>query len=305
LRAPIADLQYFATCVAIWSTTWLAITFQLGTVAPELSVAYRFLLASLLLFAWCLARRLPLRYSAREHAWLALFGITAFGISYVLVYYAEQYVVSGLVAVGYSASPLLGMLGMRLFFGTPMTRRVALASMLGIAGIVVVFYPELVQLRAGTDTAKGALFTMLSVLIAALGSIVAYRNQRAGVPLWQGMAWGMLYGGLSALGIGLASGQPFAFEATARYTLSLAYLAILGSIIAFASYLTLLKHIGAARAGYIGVMVPVAALVISAAFEDFRFHALTWVGIAISVAGNVLILSSAAAPAPRDTPRSS
>src|SRR5436190_1375828 len=211
--AGVADFQYFATCVAIWSTTWIAITFQLGTVAPELSVAYRFLLASLLLFAWCCARRLPLRYSAREHAWLALFGITAFGISYVLVYYAEQYVVSGLVAVGYSASPLLGMLGMRLFFGTPMTRRVALASIFGLAGIVVVFYPELVQLQAGTDTAKGALFTMLSVLIAAF--------------------------------------------------------------------------------------------VISAAFEGFRFHALTWVGIAISVAGNVLILSSAETAAPRDTPRSS
>src|SRR5258706_9487731 len=218
VRAPIADLQYFATCVAIWSTTWIAITFQLGTVAPELSVAYRFLLASLLLFAWCLARRLPLRYSAREHAWLALFGITAFGISYVLVYYAEQYVVSGLVAVGYSASPLLGMLGMRLFFGTPMTRRVALASILGIAGIVVVFYPEIVQLRAGTATAKGALFTMLSVLIAALGSIVAYRNQHAGVPLWQGMAWGMLYGGLSALAIALAGGKPVALLGTAQDT---------------------------------------------------------------------------------------
>ena len=130
-------------------------------------------------------------------------------------------------------------------------------------------------------------------------------QQHAGLPLWQGMAWGMLYGGLSALAIGLAGGQLLAFEATAKYTLSLAYLAILGSIIAFASYLTLLKHIGAARAGYIGVMVPVAALVISAAFEGFRFHSLTWAGIAISIAGNVLILSSAAAPAPRDTRRSS
>jgi drug/metabolite transporter (DMT)-like permease len=119
------------------------------------------------------------------------------------------------------------------------------------------------------------------------------------------MAWGMLYGGLSALAIGLALGRPFTFPATAAYVGSLLYLAILGSIVAFASYLTLLKHIGAARAGYIGVMVPVAALVISAVFEGFRFHALTWAGIAISVAGNVLILSSARAPAPRGTPRSS
>jgi drug/metabolite transporter (DMT)-like permease len=186
-----------------------------------------------------------------------------------------------------------------------MTRRVALASMLGIAGVVVVFYPELARLQGGTETAKGALFTMVSVLIAAFGSIVAYRNQHAGISLWQGMAWGMLYGGLSALAFGIATGKPLAFEATPGYVGSLLYLALLGSIAAFASYLTLLKRIGAARAGYIGVMVPVAALFISAVYEGFRFHLLTLVGIAISIAGNVLILSSAASPAPRGTPRSS
>jgi drug/metabolite transporter (DMT)-like permease len=268
----------------------MAITYQLGTVAPEMSVAYRFLLASLLLFAWCLIRGLPLRFSAQQHVWLALFGLGSFGVGYVFVYYAEQHVVSGLVAVGYSASPLLGMLGMRFFFGTPMTRRVALASLLGIGGIAVVFYPELARLQGGTETAKGVLFTVLSVLVASFGSIAAYRNQRAGVPLWQGMAWGMLYGALSALALGLATGKTLSFETTAPYVLSLAYLALLGSIAAFASYLTLLKRVGAARAGYIGVMVPVVALFLSAAFEGFRFHPLTWVGIAVSVAGNVLIL---------------
>ena len=259
-----------------------------------MSVAYRFLLASALLFAWCLVRRLPLRFSAKEHGWLALFGLTTFGVGYVLVYYAEQHVVSGLVAVGYSASPLLGMLGMRLFFGTPMTPRVALASFLGIAGIVVVFYPELARLQGSTDTVTGALFTAISVLVASLGSMIAYRNQRTGVPLWQGMAWGMLYGALSALAVGVASGSALAFDTTPAYLLSLAYLALLGSIAAFASYLTLLKRIGAARAGYIGVMVPVVALLLSAVFEGFRFHPLTWTGIAISVAGNVLILRRAA-----------
>ena len=291
----VADVQYFAACVAIWSTTWIAITFQLGAIAPEMSVAYRFFLASLLLFAWCAIRGLPLRFSAREHGWLALFGLGSFGVGYVFVYYAEQYVVSGLVAVGYSASPLLGMLGMRLFFGTPMTGRIAVASLLGIAGIVLVFYPELARLQGSIETAKGALFTAISVVIAAGGSMVAYRNQRAAVPLWQGMAWGMFYGAMSALALGLASGKPSSFLATPAYVLSLVYLAILGSIVAFASYLTLLKRIGAARAGYIGVMVPIVALLLSAAFEGFRFHVLPWVGIAISVAGNVLILRTARA----------
>jgi drug/metabolite transporter (DMT)-like permease len=293
----ITNLQLFAVCVVIWSTTWIAITFQLGAVAPEMSVFYRFFLAALLLFGWCLARRLPLGFTARQHAWLALFGVASFGISYVFVYYAERHVVSGLVAVGYSASPLLGMLGMRLFFGAPMTRRVTAASLLGMAGVVLVFYPELALLESGSSTATGVVFTVLAVLIASLGGMVAQRNQRDRLPLWQGMAWGMLYGSLSALAIGLALGEPLAFQATPLYVLSLLYLSVLGSIVAFAGFLTLLGRIGAARAGYVGVMVPILALFISAAFEGFRFHALTWAGIALSLAGNVLILRKGAEPA--------
>lgn len=286
----MSSLQLFAGCVAIWSTTWLAITFQLGTVAPEISVFYRFFLASVLLFGYCALRRLPLRFGWREHAWLFLFGAGTFGVSYVFVYCAEQYVVSGVVAVGYSASPLLALVGTRLFFGQAMARRVGAASLLGILGIALVFYPELALLERGSRSERGAVFTVLAVLVAFAGSMVAYRNQRAKLPLWQSMAWGMLYGSLLSLAIGLASGKALAFVATPAYLASLVYLSVFGSIVAFAGYLTLLKRIGPARTGYIGVMVPVVALFISAAFEGFRFHALTWAGIALSLAGNVLVL---------------
>jgi drug/metabolite transporter (DMT)-like permease len=286
----MSNLQLFLTCVAIWSSTWIAITFQLGTVAPEVSVFYRFLLASLILFAWCLARRLPLKYPLRQHAWLALFGIFSFSISYILVYYAEQHVASGLVAVGYSASPLLGMLGMRLFFRTAITPQVATASLLGIGGIVLVFLPELAGLREGGRPVLGAAYTVGAVCVSTLGSLVAHRNQQARLPLWQSMAWGMLYGSIFSLCAVLAAGKPLAFEATPAYIASLIYLAVLGSIAAFAAYLTLLARIGAARAGYIGVMVPIVALVISAALEGFRWHLLTLAGIAVSVLGNVLVL---------------
>jgi len=286
----LGNLQLFAGCVAIWGSTWLAIKFQLGRVAPEASVFYRFLLASCLLFAYCLARRLPLRYSLKQHAWIALLGVFMFSVSYIFVYYAEEHVVSGLVAVGYSASPLLGMLGMRLFFGTPMTRVLAIGSVLGIVGIALVFWPEFAKLQGDRDTALGALHTIIAVVVSAFGAIVAQRNQRAGLPLWQSMAWGMLYGSLFSLAVTLAAGESLDFEATMPYVLSLVYLAVLGSILAFAAYLTLLHRVGAARAGYIGVMVPIVALVISALFEKFQWHALTWLGIAVSVAGNVIVL---------------
>jgi drug/metabolite transporter (DMT)-like permease len=213
-----------------------------------------------------------------------------FCVSYIFVYYAEEHVVSGLVAVGYSASPLLGLLGMRLVFGTPVTGRLVIGSLLGILGIALVFWPEFAKMQSDRNTALGALYTAIAVIVSAMGAMAAHRNNDAHLPMWQTMAWGMLYGALFALGIALAAGKSLEFEATLSYALSLLYLAILGSVLAFGAYLTLLKRIGVARSGYIGVMVPIVALLISAAFEGFRWHPLTWVGIAISVAGNVVVL---------------
>ena len=289
MREP-GSVPIFAACVLIWGTTWLAITFQLGRVAPEASVFYRFLIASLLLFAFCLARRLPLRFSRQQHAWIALQGFLMFCVSYVFVYYAEQNVVSGLVAVGYSASPLLAMVGLRAFFGTPMTPRVAAGSLLGIVGIALVFWPEFAHLKGGGRPVVGAVFTVLSVLFSSGGSLVAHRNHEAELPLWQTMAWGMLYGAFGALLITYGVGESLAFQPTAPYVLSLLYLSVFGSIVAFGGYLTLMRRVGAARSGYIGVMVPIVALVISSLFEKFDWHPLTFAGIAVSVAGNIVIL---------------
>jgi drug/metabolite transporter (DMT)-like permease len=286
----LSNLQLFAASVAIWGSTWFAITFQLGRVAPEASVVYRFLLASALLFAYCRLRRLPLRFTPREHAWLATQGVTMFGASYVLVYYAEQQIVSGLVAVGYSASPLLGMFGQRLFFGTPITARIALGSVLGIAGIGLVFAPELGHLQAPTRTVLGVTFTALAVVFSTLGSLAAHRNHDAGIPVWQNMAWSMLYGALLSAVWTAAAGESFTFEASPAYVLSLLYLVMFGSILAFSFFLILLGRIGAARSGYVGVMVPIAALILSAAFESFDWQPLTFGGIAVSLLGNVLVL---------------
>jgi drug/metabolite transporter (DMT)-like permease len=286
----LSNLQLFAACVAIWGSTWIAITFQLGAVAPEASVFYRFLLAAAMLFAYCGLRGLPLRFSRREHLWIAIQGVLMFSVSYVCVYYAEQHVVSGLVAVGYCASPLLNMLGMRLFFGSAMTGRVALGALLGMIGITLVFWPEFSHLEADGHVAIGAFFTAAAVILSALSNMAAHRNHDAGLPVWQTMAWGMLYGALFTLALTLALGLPLGFEATPAYVLSLLYLVVFGSILAFGGFLTLLGRIGAARAGYIGVMVPIVALVISALFEGYRWELLAMVGVAFAVAGNVIIL---------------
>jgi drug/metabolite transporter (DMT)-like permease len=288
-----SNTALYLICISIWGSTWIAITFQLGRIDPAVSVSYRFLLAAAILFAYCRWRALSMHRTARDHLFLAAQGILMFSLSYICVYYAETLVVSGLVAVGFSAMPLLNMLGVRVAIGTPITVRVALGGLLGIAGIVLVFSPELRSLGADAKVVRGALFTALAVVTAAAGSVVAARNAHQGVPVWQGMAFAMFYGAVFSLLFAIASSRPLEFDWSLRYLGSLLYLAVFGSIIAFGGYLTLLGRIGAARAGYIGVMVPIVALVISAAFEGFGWRVQTWLGIALSIAGNVVILRRA------------
>ena len=152
-------LTVFAGCVAIWGTTWLAITYQLGSVAVEASVAYRFLLAAALLTAYCKLRRLPMSFTVAEHAVLALLGFLMYSIGYLFVYRAEMHVASGLVAVGYSASPLLAMFGMRIAFGHAMNVRMMVGALLGIAGVTLVYWPELDNTTHRGSVMLGAVFT--------------------------------------------------------------------------------------------------------------------------------------------------
>jgi drug/metabolite transporter (DMT)-like permease len=233
---------------------------------------------------------MPLRFSLSQHVDLLLFGASMFTVSYILVYYAETFIVSGMVAVGYSASPMINMLFSRWFFGTPMTRRVATGALLGMVGIVCVFWPEFGNLSVSRNAELGALLTMLSVVASAVGSMVAMRTQKRGLPTWTSLAWGMLYGGALALVVGAATGKAFDFDSSPAYLLSLVYLSVLGTIVTFGCYLTLIHRIGAAPASYIGVMVPLVALTVSFFVEDFSWGWLTTAGVCLSVLGNVVML---------------
>jgi drug/metabolite transporter (DMT)-like permease len=292
---PFSNLQLFAVCVLIWGSTWLVITFQLGVVAPEVSVGIRFLLAAAVLFVFCRLRGHALNFTWRQHIDLMLLGGAMFCLSYILVYHAELYVISGVVAVAYSASPMINMCASRVLFGTPITMRVSFAATLGIVGIVCVFWTEFSRLSQLSDShalSLGLLFTALSVFASSAGNMVAIHTQRRGFATWPSMVWGMGYGGVFALLFAAMIGRSFQLEMSLSYFGALIYLAVFGSIITFGCYLTLLKRIGAARSSYVGVMVPVVALVISFFFEKFQWGWMTSVGVALLVVGNVLMLRS-------------
>lgn len=291
----IGAVWLFVITSAIWGSTWLAIKYQLTGVVPEVSVAYRFALAAALLAAWCLATGRSLRFSRRDHAHLAAVGVTLFGLNYIGIYWAERFVTSGLVAVLFSTIVFLNPIGMRMFFGTPLTVRTFIAAALGVAGVALLFLPELVQARGGGAVAYGVVFGLGSTMIASGGNLIAQRNQRAGIPTLAGNAWGMAYGALVAALAALVQGVEWTFDMRPGYLISLAYLALFGSVVAFGAYLTLLKRIGAARAAYTAVTTPVIALALSTLFEGYRW---TWVGalgVVLAIAGNALALRPPAA----------
>jgi drug/metabolite transporter (DMT)-like permease len=290
LRSPTA---LFAISTLVWGSTWLGIKFQLGVVSPDVSVAYRFALAAMLLGIWCALTGRSLRFDRRAHVYIALQGALLFGFNYVGVYFAEIYATSGLVAVLFSTIVFMNPIGARLLFGTPLTLRTLVAAALGVTGIALLFAPELMQARAGGDVARSIALGVGATAIASAGNLAAMRNQRAGLPVLTSTAWGMAYGALAAATIALAHGAEWTFDARLPYVASLVYLALFGSVVAFASYLTLLAQVGPGPASYVGVATPVVAMIGSTLFEGYRWTVFGAFGVALAIAGNWFALKPA------------
>lgn len=282
-------LFYLAT-VLIWGSTWLAITFQLGVVDPLVSVAYRFVLAALLLLAWCAARGLTLRFGARAQGFVLLQGLLLFGFNYWLIYLSTQYLTSGLIAVLFSSVIVMNIVNGRVWLNSPMRGHVVVGAGVGLIGIALVFWPELAGTNLDHDAWLGIGFALAGTYSASLGNIVSARNQRNGLPVVQTNAMGMAYGGLTMLLVAGLVGKTYLFEFTLPYVGSLLYLAVFGSIVAFGCYLTLVGRIGADKAAYAMLLFPVVALQLSAWFEGYRWSPQSFAGVALVLAGNGIIL---------------
>ena len=284
----------FLVPALIWGSTWHAITWQLGTVAPEVSVVYRFAVASLLLALGCVATGRSLVFSLRDHGFLAGLGLLMICVNYNLIYWAERTVVSGLVAVVYSTIVFMTPIGMRIAFGVPMQPRLLAAAGLGVTGVALLFLPELRAAGRGENAASGIALVLAAALACALGNLIAVRNHDAGIPTIPGTAWTMVYGTLFAAALALVGGEPWTFDARPAYILSLTYLAVCGSVVAFVTYFALLKRVGAGPSSYVAIATPVIALLLSTLFEGYRWTPTAAAGMVLAVLGNGLALRTAA-----------
>jgi drug/metabolite transporter (DMT)-like permease len=290
----MSNTLLYVITVLIWGSTWFAIEFQLGTVEPEISIVYRYAGASLLLFAWAALRGLTLRFDRRAHAWFLVLGLFLFCLNYILAYRAQIYITSAMCAIAFSTIVWMNILLSRVFFGVRSGPRVLVGAGFGIVGIVVLFAPRIAAVSLSDSVLYGSLLASLGALAASFGNMASQKAQSLKLPIIQSNAWGMFYGACITAAVSVAQGQSFAFEFTPQYIVSLAYLTVFGSVVAFGAYLTLLGRIGAHRAGYALVMFPVIALILSMSFEGLELDIYIVIGTILVLTGNVFVLEGRA-----------
>ncbi|WP_035273951.1 DMT family transporter [Desulfogranum japonicum] len=285
------NVFFYLATVLIWGSTWIGIKMQLGSVAPLTSVIYRFGLASFLLFLWCSIARLNLRFSIRQHLFMATQGVLLFGVNYLLFYLAELHIASGLAAVIFSTILLMNVFNGAIFLSKQVDSRMIMAGTLGLLGIALVFRPEITHFSLENHGLLGVVLCLSATMLASLGNITSAYNQKAlELPIVQTNAYGMAYGTAVLFCVALVTGTPFQFQWTVNYVGSLLYLAVFGSIIAFGCYLALLGRIGADRAAYATLLFPLVALVISTFWEGYQWTLSAGFGVFLILLGNSLMI---------------
>lgn len=282
---------YYILSVLIWGTTWLPLKLQLGVVLPEISIFYRFSLASSMLLLWCIFKKLPIHFTLKSHAYMALLGITFFSTNYIFIYRGSAYLTSGLVAVIFSLLSMMNAINSRIFFKEKIEPQILIGSIIGVLGLCIIFWPELIQFDLNSDATIGFLLCLAGAYCASLACMVSTWTQQKKLPVVQTNAYAMLYGALFVLMIITLKGEPFHFDTDPVYISSLLYLALFGSAIAFGCYLTLIGKIGASRAAYATVLIPIIALIISSIYENYLWTGRVVLALCLIVIGNILILA--------------
>ena len=290
LSGSIKNLLLYTTTILIWGTSWLGIKFQLGNVDPMVSVAYRFILASLISWIYCRYSGRLMRFGVKDHLLMFIQGACLFSLNYLLFYVSELTLTSGLAAVIFSTLVVMNMINGIIFLKNRFELRMGLGASLGLVGIFLVFWPEISNFEMGDENLTAALIAVLATFLASLGNIVSAKNQQNGITVIEANTYGMSYGALLMLALSFASGKEFKIDMTATYIGSLLFLSVFASILAFLSYLTLVGRVGVERAAYATLLFPLVALGISTVFEDYYWTAYAGIGVVLILIGNMIIL---------------
>jgi drug/metabolite transporter (DMT)-like permease len=284
-------LLYFVVLLA-WGSSWFAISFQLGDVAPQVSIVWRFLLASIILFIWCYFRGLKLSFPWRDHLSWLLLGFFLFCVNYICAYFGTFYLASGLVCLIFSTLTLFTVFNGFVFFKKPIRLPILIGAVVGIAGLSVIFSNEISSADWSLESGvvKGFLWMLLATFFASIGMLLSGQFQARKMPLVQSNAFSMLYGSLILVFYIAVSDVSFSFNTSYSYVISLVYLALIASVIGFGVYLKLVGNIGADKASYVNIFTPTIALLLSTLFENYDWSWVGLIGVLLIIIGNIIVL---------------
>ena len=285
------NLILFISTLLCWSPTWYLIKFQFGVVDPLISIFYRFFIASIIVFIFLILSKKKMSFNLHQHLSFLLLGVTLFSLNYIFFYLANTYLISGIVTIAFSTILIMNILGERIYFKIKSSKETLFAAGFGIVGILIIFGNELLNFRLEDKTHIGIILSFIATFWASTGNLVHQKNSKDKIPFIQSIAYGMLYGSLFTLIVAKFRGAEIIFDNSISYILSFLYLSIIGSVVAFYLYLKLLDNIGSARAGYIGVIMPIIALIISTIFEGLQWTNNLIIGLPVLIFGCVLILN--------------
>ena len=281
----------FLITLFCWSPTWYLIKFQLGYVDPLVSVFYRFLIAAIIIFIYLVIKNKNLKFSINHHFWFLFFGTCLYSINYVFFYLSNTYLISAFPAIVFSTVVIMNILGETFYFKKKPSLKTLIGATIGMIGIIIIFNDEIFNFSLSEGTHIGLFLALIGTFCASTGNMVYQRNLNNNFPVIQTIAYAMLYGSLVTLMATQVRGAELLFENSISYISSLLYLAIFGSIFAFVSYLKLLEKVGPGRAGYVGVVMPVLALMISTIFEKLEWQIDLIIGLPILIIGAILVIN--------------
>ncbi|MBB65928.1 DMT family transporter [uncultured Alteromonas sp.] len=280
----------FAICTLIWGSTWIAITYQIGHTAETLAVAWRYTLAALCLGLFCTVRGLPFKLPLHIHIKMAGVGFFLYCLNYTLLYMAQAHIISALLALMSSSIIYFNVVLRRWWLKQPIRLEVVVGATFGLAGIICLFVPEFSKVSMDAALAAGLSIAFVSFFSASIGNVISERILTSGTPVIQMNFYAMSYAMMMLYVTAWHTNDTLVIPTAPEFYISLLYLAIFGSVLAFGSYMKLLKQIGADKAAYVVLVYPIVALVISTFFEGYTWSWLSVLGVAVILVGNAIAM---------------
>jgi len=292
MRIDASIIIPFVIFTGVWGSTWIVIRDQIGTVPPQWSVAYRFVLAAVAMALVAKWKGQSLKMDRGGLIAALVLGVTQFSVNFNSVYMAERFITSGVVATVFALLLIPNSLLAWAFLGQKPNARFLWAGLVAVAGVALLFIHELRSSPlTNREIAVGLAFTIAGLLGASSANVYQAGEEARRHPLLALLAWSMAIGALIDICLAFAVAGPPVFEARLGYWAGVIYLALFGSVLCFALYFPVVRKIGPGKAAYSSVLVPIIAMSLSTVFEDYRWSALAIAGAVLSLGGMLLALA--------------